>query len=104
MVAVFDKEPGSRVISNQYLQLAAATTTPILSSNFGTETWQVRVAAQMTGWINFGNSIATAPTSSSMFIPATTAMGEYYTVSPGMMAVFVSTTGTSGCINIAEMT
>jgi hypothetical protein len=104
MSGFFEKEPASRVISNQYIQLAAATTSPTTSANFGAETFQIRVAAQMTGWVNIGDKTTTALTSASMFIAATTAGGEYYTVNPGMNLTFVSTTGTSGCINITEMT
>ena len=108
MGTYFDRQPASRVITNQYLQYTGNTTS-VPSTNFGPQTYQVRVIAQVAGYIAFGNgstlgtTLSATAATSSMFIPNSTFGGEYFTVSPGMMCAYISTSTSTGFVNITEM-
>ena len=107
-MAVFGKQPSSRVISNQALQYTSANAS-VPSTNFGPETWQIRVISQLAGYLAFGVGTATGTTlvaiaqSSSILIPASAVGGEYFAVTPGMMVAFISSSTSSGTCNVTEM-
>jgi hypothetical protein len=104
----WDRQPSSRVVLNQYLQYTGSSSIP--STNFGAFTHQVRVISQVAGYLAFGpgstlgTTLAATAQSSSMFIPASTVGGEYFIVEPGTMCAFISTSTSTGIVNITEMT
>ena len=105
MATYFDKQPASRIIKVQ--NLAWTGTGTLVSTNFATETWQIRVCCQTAGWFAIDN-LGTVPTTVGgvgTLIPASVAGGEYFTVTPGMIFSFSSTTTSTGSpwVNIAEM-
>ena len=105
----WDRQPSSRVVLNQYLQYAGSTSS-VPSTNFGAFTHQIRVISQVAGYLAFGvgstsgTTLAATAQSSSMFIPASTVGGEYFIVEPGTMCAFISTSTSTGIVNITEMT
>ena len=74
------------------------------STNFGPETWQIRVVSEVQGWlvIGDGNAVSATAQSGSMKINANTDE-EYLTVSPGQMCAFNSTSTATGMVSITEM-
>ena len=102
-----ERQQSSRVILNQNL-LYTGVSTP--STNFGPQTYQVRVMTPLAGFIAFGpgstsgTTLSAVVASSSVYVPASAGGGEYFAVSPGMMCAFISTSTSSGAaVNITEM-
>lgn len=106
----WSKAAASRINKGQVLAWAGTGTA--VSTNFGSETVQVRVISQINGYIAIepaatqGTIMSTSTFSGGVFIAANTASGDYFTVTPGMVLTFTSsTTGTTGSsiISVAEM-
>jgi len=105
----YGKATASRIIKAQVLAWAGTGTSQ--STTFATETNQVRVISQINGWISIDNSGTAITTASNAFtggvyIAANTANGDYFTVTPGQILTFTSsTTGTTGSdiVSVAEM-
>ena len=111
----FDKQPASRPVAfqNIFYVGGASPSTGIVSAKFGAATQQVRIISSLTGWGSLGDS--TSPTTltgtvgstnvpgTGMIIPASTVGGEYFTVTPGQIFGFASTSTASGTISITEM-
>lgn len=95
------RQPSSRLGRSQVIALVGdAASTP--STTFLPQTYQVRVTSTLAGWLKIGDGAQTA-TGSDVFIPANAAP-EYFTVSPGQQAAFLSTSTSTGCCSIGEMT
>jgi len=74
----WDKQPASRVIKTQTLSYTGAGT--VVSSNFGPQTYQLRVTTQVTGYgeiDNLGTVITTATRDSVGFDGATAYLGRH---------------------------
>jgi hypothetical protein len=104
------KYPSSRILKGQVLAWAGSGT--VATTNFGTETFQIRVISQINGYIAIepaataGTLMSTSTFSGGTFIAANTANGDFFTVSPGMLLTFTSsTTGTTGSsiVNVSEL-
>ena len=119
MSSGFDKQPASRPITYQNITYTggASPSTTVYSAKFGVATQQVRVFSSLAGWCSIDQStltVATATQSAAtvgstnipgtgMFIPASTVTGEYFTVTPGQLFTFASTSTSSGYVSITEM-
>lgn len=100
----FDKQPASRVIKTQTLAYTGSGT--VVSPNFVQQTYQIRVSTQVSGYgeiDNLGTVVTTATRDSVGFDLYTGQPPEYFTVTPGELFAFSSTSTSSGTINIAEM-
>jgi hypothetical protein len=99
----WDKQPASRVIKTQTLAYTGSGT--VVSTNFTSQTYQIRVSTQVTGYgeiDNLGTVITTATRDSIGFDIYTGQPPEYLCVTPGELFAFSSTSTSSGTINIAE--
>ena len=103
MTNFLSKQPSSRPIKYQVLAYAGGGSS-VPSTNFASETWQIRVVSEVQGWlvIGDGNSVSCTAQSGSMKINANTDE-EYITVSPSQMCAFNSTSTSSGMVSIVEM-
>jgi hypothetical protein len=104
-MANWGKYGSSRILRGQVLQWAGSGTT--VSTTFLPMTLQIRVISQINGYIavdNTGTSISTSNFSGGTFIAANTASGDYFTVTPGQILEFTSTTTSSGgFVSVADM-
>ncbi len=118
MPSGFDKQGSSRPITYQNLQYNSAT---VFTTKFGPATQQIRIMSQIGGWATINNTTADSVIASSaggvgMFItgistgtPAavTTVTGspypEYFSVTPGQIFVFSSTSTSTGACSVTEM-
>jgi hypothetical protein len=84
----YNKQPSSRPGRCQVLAYAGGGAS-VPSTNFGPETWQIRVVSEVQGWLVIGDGSAVSCTaqSGSMKINANTDE-EYFSVSPSQMAAF----------------
>ena len=108
----FSKQPASRPTIYQNLTSPNPTAT-VCSAKFSNGTQQIRVITSLAGWFSIdqstsvtGVSSTTVATSSpgGTFIPAATFTGEYFTVTPGQLLTFCTTTaGSSGYVSVTEM-
>src|SRR5262249_35722540 len=98
------KQPSSRILRAQNLSWTGTGT--LVSTTFTAQTYQVRVATQLGGWINIeatGNS-STPSTAGGIGTLITTGPWEYFTVLPGQVFSFSSPTTSSGAIvNVTEV-
>jgi hypothetical protein len=99
------KQSSSYPIRYQVLQYNSAT---CFSTNFGTETSQIRVLAQLQGWVTINQStgdsiIASSAGGTGMIVAANTAAGDYFTVRPGQIFTFSSTSTSTGAVSVTEM-
>ena len=109
----FGKATASRITVGQPITWAGNGTA--FTTNFGPQTYQIRVISQINGWVGIIQSTATIFSTSTYlstgafpaatFIAANTANGDYFTVNPGQILQFTSTTtGTTGIIvSVTEM-
>lgn len=99
------KNASSRILRGQILQWAGSGT--VVSTTFLPGTLQVRVISQINGYVaidNTGTSISTSNFSAGTFIAANTANGDYFTVTPGQILEFTSTTTSSGgLVSVTDM-
>jgi hypothetical protein len=96
----FGKQPSSRPIVYQATALATSST---VTSKFTNETYQIRVAASQPVWLITGDSSSVSVTTGAgAFINGGVA-GEYFAVTPGQWAAWLTTSATTGWISITEM-
>lgn len=118
MASAFSKQSGSRPHTYQVIQYNSAT---VFTTKFGNSTQQIRVMAQIGGWGTVNDTtadsvIATSGGGVGMIItglttgyPAavTTVAGspypEYFSVTPGQIFTFSSTSTSTGAISVTEM-
>jgi hypothetical protein len=98
----WNKAPSSRPIRYQNLSYAGSASVP--STNFSAQTYQIRVVADLGGYLTIGDgtSVSCTAQSSSMKLNSNTDE-EYFSVTPGQMCAFNSTSTSSGNISICEM-
>lgn len=113
----FGKQPGSRPTNYQVLQFNNAT---VWTTKFGHATQQIRVASQVGGWGTINDTtadsvVATSAGGIGMYITGPTTFvsagtgvtgataPEYFTVTPGQVFVFTSTSTTTGACSVTEM-
>jgi hypothetical protein len=103
MTNFIQKQHSSRPGRCQVLAYAGGGAS-VPSTNFGQETWQIRVVSEVQGWlvIGDGTSVSCTAQSGSMKIQGGVD-DEYFSVTPGQMAAFNSTSTSTGMISITEM-
>jgi hypothetical protein len=97
----FLKQPASRPNITQVLQYLGAGAT-VASTNFGNATQQIRVVAEVQGWLSIGASTTVTVGTNGMKIAANNP-AEYFITTPGQLAAFNSTSTSTGFISISEM-
>ena len=118
MAGGFDKQASSRPLRYQVLQYNSAT---VSTTKFGASTQQIRVMSQIGGWGTVNDTtadltIATSAGGIGMIVtglttgyPAavTTVAGspypEYFSVTPGQIFTFSSTSTSTGACSVTEM-
>jgi hypothetical protein len=101
-MSYFEKQHSSRILKNQQLFWTGSGTA--LSTNFGPQTFQIRVLSQVAGAFTVSDSTGTtAASSTSMLISANAPIGEYFSVTPGSQCSFASSSTSSGSISVTEM-
>ena len=101
MAAAYEKQHSSRQNITQVLAFLGSGAT-VASTNFGPSTQQVRVVSEVQGWISIGASTTvTVGTNGSKI--AANVDAEFWTVTPGQLAAFNSTSTSTGFISITEM-
>ena len=111
------KQPSSRPVKYQVVQYNSATA---WTTKFGPNVNQIRVLSQLSGWATINDTtadsvIATSAggvgmivTGVSTGVPAAatavsgTPLPEYFSVTPGQILVFASTSTSTGAISITE--
>ncbi len=114
----FDKQPSSRPAGATGYQVLQCTSATIWSTKFGSAVNQIRVASQLNGWGTINNTtadsvVATSAGGVGMIISGGTTSAnptvytqvgvEYFTVSPGQIFMFSTTSTSSGAISVTEM-
>jgi hypothetical protein len=101
MANYFGKMPSSRIIKAQNLALTGnAASTP--STDFTAQTYQIRIATTLSGWLRIGDN-KSDPTAAigDTFLP--TGVVDYFAVTPGQRAAFISTSTSTGQFSLTEM-
>lgn len=100
------KAHSSRILKSIVTAIATAqvnTSTLLTSNKFSVETYQIRVATSLPVWFTVGDSTGiTATANSNTYMPAN--LIDYFTVSPGQWLAFISTSTSTGYVNVTEMT
>ena len=101
MANYFGKVPSSRILKAQNIALTGnAASTP--STDFSAETYQIRIATTLAGWLRIGDN-KSDPTAAigDTFIPAGAV--DYFAVTPGQRAAFLSTSTSTGNCSLTEV-
>lgn len=102
-MSFFAKHPASRVVTTQTIAFNSSTA---ITNKFGSETYQLRLAANSACCYRIGDGAQTA-TVADVFLPANTV--DYVTVNPGqsIAAIAAATNGlvtsTAGTLWVTEM-
>lgn len=101
----YDKAGSSTINVMQALAWTGSGTT--FSTNFASQTRQIRVISQVAGWISVtqttGVTVPTTAGGAGVFIAANTASGDYFSCNPGQIFSFASTSTSSGSVSVTEM-
>ena len=98
------KALSSRILKAQNLAWTGAGT--VVSTNFTSQTYQCRVLSQVAGYIaidNTGTSISTASLPDSGVPINANGTPDVFTVSPGQLLEFTSTSTSSGNVGVTEL-
>jgi hypothetical protein len=68
---------------------------------FGSQTYQVRITSPLPIWATIDSTAVVTANSAAVFIPAN--VPEYFTVTPGQVLNFISTSTSTGYVSITEM-
>jgi hypothetical protein len=97
------QQPASRAGRSIVTQIATAQTNASqTTTNFGTQTRQVRIASTLSIWATLDTTATVTANSSALFIPAN--FPEYFAVTPGQQLNFISTSTSTGYVVLTEMT
>jgi hypothetical protein len=101
MASAFDKQHSLRPNVSQILAYLGGGAT-VASTNFGVATQQIRVVSEVQGWLSIGASTTVTVGSNGLKINPNVE-GEYFTVTPGQLAAFNSTSTSTGFVSVTEM-
>lgn len=94
----WNKQPASRPGRSIVTALTGATQ---FSTNFGSQTRQIRVTSTLALWATIGSTAVVTANSSAVYLPSNAP--EYFTVSPGQVLNFISTSTSTGYVTLTEM-
>ena len=98
----YSKQPASRLGRSIVTQIATAQTNATLfTTPFSSQTRQIRISSTLSLWATIDSTAVVTANSSASFIPAN--VPEYFTVSPGQVLNFISTSTSTGYVVCAEM-
>jgi hypothetical protein len=101
-MGIYEKQPSSRLGRSIVTQVATAQTNATqFTTPFGSQTRQVRIASTLALWITLDSTAVVTANSASALIPANTR--EYFTVTPGQVLNFISTSTSTGYVSLTEM-
>jgi hypothetical protein len=96
----WESQPASRLGRSIVTQVATAQTNASqTTTNFGSQTRQVRINSTLAIWVTIDT---TAANSSAVLISPN--VPEYFAVTPGQVLNFISTSTSTGYISLTEMT
>ena len=101
----WESQPASRLGRSIVTQVATAQTNASQSTtNFGTQTRQIRVMHTFTGgiWATVDTTATVTANSSAILLAAN--FPEYFAVTPGQQFNFISTSTSTGYVVLTEMT
>lgn len=99
----FPKQPASRQGNVQNVAFIATATAAALPTKFGTETFEIRLAATAACFYvisEFGNPVA-ATAANGSFLPANVV--EYVIVTPGQTLSVIEAAAAAGTLSVTEM-
>ena len=100
-MAFLDRQHSSRLGRSLATAISSGTVSQ-QTTNFGTQTYHIRVASTLPIWFVTGTSTYSATGGASEhLIPANVI--DYFTVTPGQVFTFISTSTSSGMVSITEM-
>jgi hypothetical protein len=95
-------QPSSRPIRLQELDYTGSGTQ--VTTNLTAETFQVRIASDVRGYVSFGSTTITTSNRDTATVEIFPNLrGEYFTSRPGEVLAFSSTSTSSGSVLITEM-
>ena len=94
----WDKQTSSRLGRSIVSALTSATA---FTTNFADQVRQVRVTSTLPIWATVGSTAVVTANSSAVYLPAS--VPEYFTVSPGQVLNYLSTSTSSGYVTVSEM-
>jgi hypothetical protein len=96
-------QPASRLGRSIVTQVATAQTNASqTTTNFGSQTYQVRVVSTLPIWATIDATATVTANSSATFLPAN--VPEYFAVTGGQQLNFISTSTSTGYVTLTEMT
>jgi hypothetical protein len=96
-------QPASKLGRSIVTQVATAQTNATQSTTpFGSQTRQVRIVSTLPIWVTLDSTAVVTANSASALIAAN-AVGEYFTVTPGQVLNFISTSTSTGYVSLTEM-
>jgi len=98
------KQRASRPNITQNTAISTAlTNTSNLLSKFGGETYQIRVWSTLASWLSVGDSSGVTASAGSGVPISANVTGEYFAVTPGQWAAFLSSSTSTGFFSLVEM-
>lgn len=94
-MSFWSKKPSSRLGRSIVTALSSATQS---TTNFGPQTYQVRISSTLPVWLTLTSTTATA--NSDHLLPS--GVIDYLTVTPGSALAFISTSTSSGYLAVSE--
>jgi hypothetical protein len=97
-------QSASRLGRSIVTQLATAqVNTTLFTTPFSAQTYQVRVAHNLTGgiWATIGSTAVVTANSAATYLPAN--FPEYFAVTSGQVLNFISTSTSTGYVSLTEM-
>ena len=104
-MSFWNKQNASRLGRSIVTQVATAQVNATqFTTPFGSQTRQVRLAHNFTGgiWATLDSTAVVTANSSAAYLPGN--LFEYFTVTPGQVLNFISTSTSTGYVALTEMT
>jgi hypothetical protein len=98
----WNKQTSSKLGRSIVTQVATAQTNATQSTTpFGSQTYQVRINSTFAIWATIDTTATVTANSSAVLLSANAA--EYFTVTPGQLLNFISTSTSTGYVSLTEM-
>ena len=98
----WNKQTSSKLGRSIVTQIATAQTNASqTTTNFGSQTYQVRINSTLPIWATIDTTATVTANSSAVLLPAN--FPEYFTVTPGQQLNFIRTSTSTGYVSLTEM-